>query len=168
MAEVLSAKCSCCKKSGIAQCDGCANGFCSTHFREHRHYLDTKFAQLLHDRSILPHQLVDYSSKIKQAQLKTLPHDINQWEEQALKSVTQTAERVRNRIKELMTLRTSTIKADLDQISMELRKRKFENNYFEQDIKHLSEKLDQIQIDLNIHKTRVKMTIPPIKLNSQF
>ncbi|CAF4638143.1 unnamed protein product [Rotaria socialis] len=167
MAEILSAKCSCCKKPGIAQCDGCANGFCSTHFREHRHYLDTKFAQLLHDRSILPNQLVDHSSKIKQAQLKALLHDINQWEEQAVKSVTQTAERVRNRIKELMTLRTSTVKADLDQISMELRKCKFENNYFEQDIKHLSEKLNQIQIDLNIHKPRVKMAIPPIKLNSQ-
>ncbi|CAF3155587.1 unnamed protein product [Rotaria sp. Silwood2] len=167
MAEILPTKCSHCKKTGIAQCDGCCNRFCPTHFREHRQYLDTKFAQLCHDRSNLPHHIADHSSKIKQSQLKALLHDVNQWEEQALKSVSQMADRVRNRIKELMTSRTSTVKADLDQISIDLRKCKFENNYFEQDIKQLSARLNQIQIDLDRNKTRVKMTIPPIKLNSQ-
>ncbi|CAF4009481.1 unnamed protein product [Rotaria sp. Silwood2] len=66
-----------------------------------------------------------------------------------------------------MTSRTSTIKADLDHISIELRKYKFENNYFEQDIEYLSERLNQIQIDLDRHKPRIKMVIPPIKLNLQ-
>lgn len=168
MADSVSTKCSHCKKPRIAQCDGCRNDFCPTHFREHRQYLDTKFAQLLHDRSNLPHQLVDHSSKVKQAQLKGLLQDINQWEDQALKTVTQTADRIRNHIKDLMTWRTSTIKADLDRISVELHKCKVENNYFEQDLKHLSERLNQIQIDLNLHKTRVKMAIPPLKLNPQF
>ncbi|CAF3335688.1 unnamed protein product [Rotaria socialis] len=174
MAEILSAKCSHCKQLGIAQCDGCSTLLCSTHFREHRQHLDTKFAQLWHDRSNLPHHIVDNTSKIKQHQLKGLLDDINQWEEQALESIKRKADRVRSRIKELMALRGSNIKTDLDQISQELRKCKTDNNYFEKDIKNLNEKLNQIQIDLNVHKSHakmilppIKMVIPPIKFNSQ-
>ncbi|CAF4369300.1 unnamed protein product [Rotaria socialis] len=164
MAEILSAKCSHCKQLGIAQCDGCSTLLCSTHFREHRQHLDTKFAQLWHDRSNLPHHIVDNTSKIKQHQLKGLLDDINQWEEQALESIKRKADRVRSRIKELMALRGSNIKTDLDQISQELRKCKTDNNYFEKDIKNLNEKLNQIQIDLNVHKSHAKMILPPIKM----
>lgn len=167
MEQVVLTKCLNCKRPGIVQCDGCHSLFCSTHFRDHRHSLDKKFAKLLHDRNNLPHFIADNSSKIKQIQLKGLLDDIDQWEDQALKSVERTANRIRNRIKDLMTLKTSTIKADLDRVSKELQKCKADQNYFENDIKQLSEKLNQIQIDLNIYKPRLKMVIPPIKLNSQ-
>jgi len=167
MAEILSVKCSYCKKPGIVQCDGCSNHFCSTHFSEHRQYLDRKFAKLWHDRSNLPNHIVDNSSKIKQTQLKGFLDDINQWEEQALKIVRRTADLIRNRIRQLMTLKTSNIKDDLDQISKELQKCKVDNNYFEKDIKQLNDKLNKIQIDLNMHRSRIKMTLPPIKFKSQ-
>jgi hypothetical protein len=165
MAVTLSEKCSHCKRTSIAQCDVCFNRFCSAHFREHRQHLDTRFDQMWHDRNTPTHQIIDHSSKLNQSQLKTLLSDVNQWEQQALKSVKQTADRLRNRINEMMVSKTGTGKIVLDQTSKELKKHKIEHNYFEQDIKQMSERLKEIQIDLDLHKSRIKMIIPPIKSN---
>jgi hypothetical protein len=153
---------------GVVQCDGCFNRFCSIHFSEHRQCLDFQFEQLCRDRNILAHEIKNQSSKINQSQLRALLHKINQWELQALKSVKQTVNRARKRINELITSKAITTQANFDQLSKELRRRKAENDYFEHDIKQLSEKLKKIQISLDLHRSPIKMVLPPIEWNPLF
>ena len=166
MAKILLGRCSCCKSSSIVQCDGCFKWFCSTHFREHRQNLDTQFEQRWHDRNVGSHPVMDHLSKVNKSQLRTLRQDIDQWEQQALQSVKQSADRVRNRIDELTTLRTNNIKNGLDRITEQMDKNNKEINYFEYDFMRLNERFRIILNDLNLCKSRMKTTILPIKWSS--
>lgn len=168
MTETSSSKCMQCKKVGIVQCDGCFNRYCSTHFSEHRQCLDNEFEHLCRERNNLAHQITHHSTTINQAQLRALLHKIDQWEQNAIKSVKQTVERARRRINELMVSKASNVQTTFETLSKEMRKRKEENNYFEHDINDLRDKLKKIQVNLDTHKSPIKMTLPPIEWNPLF
>jgi hypothetical protein len=50
----------------------------------------------------------------------------------------------------------------LNELSNELRRRKDDDDYFEQDIERLNEKLEQIQTDFNTHLPHVRINVTPI------
>jgi archaellum component FlaC len=164
MAESVQQKCLNCKKMGMVRCDGCDQRFCSTHFNDHRHHLDSLFERVCNDRDSLCEQINNPrpTSSSNHPQLITLLSEINEWESKTLKMVKQTADHARQRFNELMNSNNKAAEGELDKLSKELRRRKEDDDYFEQDIKRLSKQLEQIQIDLNAHVPHIRINVMSI------
>ncbi len=148
----------------MIRCDGCDHRFCSTHFSEHRHHLDTLFEQVCNERDSLYEQLKNprLTSSSNNPQLITLLNEINEWESKTLKVVEQTADRARQQVNELMNSNSETAEIELDNLSKELRRRQEDDNYFEHDIQQLNRKLEQIQINLNTHVHHIRIHVTSI------
>ncbi len=164
MAESVQQKCSNCKKMGMIRCDGCDHRFCSTHFSDHRHHLDTLFERVCNQRDTLREQINNprpTSSSIH-PELIPLLNEINEWESKTAKMVQQTADRARQQVNKLMNSNTTAAEVELDTLSKELLMRKEDADYFEQDIERLTKKLEQIQINLNTNFPPVRISVAPI------
>jgi hypothetical protein len=160
MAESVQQKCLNCKKMGMIRCDGCNQRFCSTHFNDHRHHLDTLFERICNDRDSLCEQINNprTASPSTHPQLIPILNEINEWESKTLNMVQKTADRARQQVNELMNSNNTTAEIELDKLSKELRRRKEDDDYFEQNIEQLSKKLEQIQMSLN-------KNAPPVHIN---
>ncbi len=136
---------------GIIRCDGCNDRFCSTHFTDHRHHLETLFERVCNDRDSLCERINNpcTSSSANHPQLILLLNQISEWESETLKMVQQTADCARQQVNELMNSNNKAVELELDKLSKELRRRKEDDDYFEQDIERLNKQLKQIQLDLN-------------------
>ena len=127
---------------GMIRCDGCTHRFCSIHFNEHRQQLDALFECICNDRDTLceqinnPHRL----STSNNSQISSILNEITEWEYKTLKMVKQTAEQARQRIKELMISDNKAAAMKLDELSKELRRRKDDDDYFEQEMERLIKK----------------------------
>jgi len=146
---------------GMIRCDGCNDRFCSTHFSEHRHHLDTLLERVCNDRDSLCEKIdnLGAASCTNHPQLITLLNEINEWENKTLKMVKQTADRARQQVNEMMNSDNKIAEIELDKVSKELRRRKEDDDYFEQDIQRLSKQLEQIQIDLNNHVPHIRIKV---------
>lgn len=144
-----------CKKNGLIKCDGCSARFCSEHFNSHRRELEKHFEVLCSERDQfyyeIKHQSNDFTDALTQIDL---------WEEQTLGQVKQTANKARCRIKQIGLKSNSNEQLQL--FSDELRKRKENEDFFEDDIEILRRKLEQIKREskqiskMNISHTQIQ------------
>jgi chromosome segregation ATPase len=89
-------------------------------------------------------------------------NEINECEIKTLEMVQRTADCARQQVTELMNSNNAIVEAELDHISKELRRRKEDNDYLEQDIERLSKNLEQIQVNIMTYSPDIKLNITPI------
>lgn len=169
--SIVSSKCSAneeCKKNAIVKCDGCAARFCSNHFPVHRQELETQLEWICSDRDHFYHQLAQQSQDPTD-----LLAQIDQWEQQTLANVQRTANAARERIRLLLT-RTDYSNPQFEQFSQELKRRKENEDYFENDVERLRQQLEYIKfqakqsLEMNIQYTFIDwQTIIHINLKNQ-
>ncbi|CAF1256563.1 unnamed protein product [Didymodactylos carnosus] len=137
-----------CQKAGITSCEGCNIRYCLDHLVEHRNMLHNDFQRVLSDRDLLRQEF--YPSDIGNANdnNKELLHRINQWEMQMIQMVSNAAENGRQQIRQLLNENHQKLCSVYDQLSDELRQRFKNDDYYEQDIKNLAERLEQLKLAL--------------------
>lgn len=92
------------------------------------------------DRDQFHHQLKQQSKDPTE-----LFTQIDRWEQQTLADVKRTADEARDQIHQLLATNDSS--SQLKQFSKELKRRKENEDYFEEDIERLQQQLNQIQIE---------------------
>ncbi|CAF2990402.1 unnamed protein product [Rotaria sp. Silwood2] len=129
-------------------CDECKKYFCVKHFDQHRQQLSTKFDVEIvrtHD------ELLDQISRVNQPNTSgsRLFGEIDRWETETYEKVHKAAEKARHQLTQLLTEGKDTLKKDFGIMTKEIRNRRKELNFDENDIERLQQKLNQIEILVN-------------------
>ena len=132
-----------CKKNGIIKCDGCFARFCSEHFAVHRRELDNILEVLCSERDLFHYELQHQSDE----QSNEFLIEIDRWEEQTIEQVRRTANNARYQIRQLSRPKSSNKQFQL--FSEELRSRKENEDFYENDLQRLQQQFQQIKIQAN-------------------
>ncbi|CAF1178938.1 unnamed protein product [Rotaria sp. Silwood1] len=126
------------------KCEGCLQTFCLKHTNEHQQYLSHQLNEIIHE-----HENIFYTfNEHKQSSL--LFDQINQWENDSIKKIQQTAHNVRIQIEQFSELQKEQSKEKFNQISKQLENARQNHEYLEQDLFRWKILLKQFKYDLTI------------------
>jgi len=153
-----------CKKTGISVCYGCKNQYCVDHLVEHRRYLYQQFQRVLiekelFDQEVQPRSVSESSTKEQTSLFK----EIDQWENEMIDAIRQTAKHGRKIIKKLADEGKQKVREDYDELSKEISERLDHDDYYESDIERLREELETLRRKWNDSMTKKQMTNIQIK-----
>ncbi|CAF3726014.1 unnamed protein product [Rotaria sordida] len=137
--------CSICNKpSARCFCIGCKKYFCSKDFKEHEQQLSIKFDSDIvssHDELLCQIQKLEKSNSLS----LDLFDQIEQWKRTTINKVEKAAEKAHHQLIELIDKQRITIIKQLEPITNEIRHRREEDNFVENDIDRLRTKLNEVQ-----------------------
>ncbi|CAF1509513.1 unnamed protein product [Rotaria sp. Silwood1] len=118
--------------------------FCPKDFKEHKQQLLITFDNEIvrsHD------ELFDQIQKLEKSNYLslTLFDQIEQWKKTTIKKVEKAAEKIHHQLIELLHKQRITIIKQLEPITQEIRDRREEENFFENDIDELKQKINEIK-----------------------
>ncbi|CAF3405565.1 unnamed protein product [Rotaria socialis] len=137
--------CSTCNKPAARRfCVGCKNYFCSKDFKEHEQDLSTKFDNEIvqsHD------ELFDQIQKLDQPNYLSfnLFDQIEEWKKTTIRKVEKAAENAHHELTELINKQRTVLIQELEPITKEIRSHRQEENFAENDIERLKQKLNETQ-----------------------
>ncbi|CAF4881146.1 unnamed protein product [Rotaria sp. Silwood1] len=140
-----SSVCSICNKPSIKYfCIGCKQHFCPKDFKEHEQQLSIEFDNAIvrsHD------ELLNQIQKLEKSDifLSDLFAQINEWKITTINKVEKAAEKAHHELIELIDKQKIKITKQLEAIAKEIRCRREEENFLENDIDRLKQKLNEIQ-----------------------
>ncbi|CAF1445891.1 unnamed protein product [Rotaria sordida] len=138
-------RCSICQKSGsMCICGGCKNIFCLKDFNEHRQQLSNRFD---HDIIRFHDELL---SRIKQLNESSneLFSQINRWESTTIDKIHKAAEGARQKLNKMLNHEREIFKEQFGNLTRQIRFQREENNFVENDIQLLKNKLNKMQQSL--------------------
>jgi uncharacterized protein YaaR (DUF327 family) len=128
----------CNKEKASFRCEGCSQTFCNKDANEHRQELSKQLDEIevTHDllRQTLNEQTID-------SQKHPLIEQINQWEENSIRKIQQTAKEA----KELIIKHTTEIEIKLAKLTDQLRENREENDFVETDLNKWREELKRLE-----------------------
>ncbi|CAF3501805.1 unnamed protein product [Rotaria socialis] len=137
--------CSFCNKlSGTNYCFGCKKYFCRRDYREHEQQLTKRFD----DEIVLSHdQLLEKIQKLENstALSSDLFIQIDQWKNSTIERVEKAARKASEDLTTSINRQRIKIKEQFERITTEIRQRREEDNFLENDIDLLVSKLNEIQ-----------------------
>ncbi|CAF3915198.1 unnamed protein product [Rotaria sp. Silwood1] len=142
--------CSICNKlPGIRFCIGCNKYFCPKDFREHEKQLAMKFDNEVvrsHD------ELLDQIQKLEQSNYLSsdLFAQIEQWKKTTINKVERATEKAHHELTELIDKKRAAITKQLQLITKEIRSRREEEIFVENDIDQLKQEIEKIKQKLEI------------------
>ncbi|CAF3597366.1 unnamed protein product [Rotaria sp. Silwood1] len=152
--------CSICNKSSAkCFCVGCKKYFCSKDFKEHEQQLSTKFDNEIvrsHD------ELLDQIQKLEKSNYSSLDFfdRIEQWKKTTIKKVEEAAEKARHKLIELIEKQRIKTIQQIEPITKEIRRRQEEENFIENDMDHLKQKLNEVQQKVeNFFQKHIKRSV---------
>ncbi|CAF1168703.1 unnamed protein product [Adineta steineri] len=165
----------CGKEKRAVRCEGCLQLFCYDHLTDHRQELNKQLDHIEHTRDLFRQTL---NEQMNHPQIHLLVKQIDQWEEDSIKIIQQTASECRQLLVQHTTKNVHHIEVNLAKLSDHLRRIRQENDFnevdlqqFNQKLKQLAEKLDKlcnvsIQQDPTplIHK--ISVVVSPAKITS--
>jgi hypothetical protein len=138
----LKNSCATCGKAGTFACRGCSENFCLPHANEHREGLEKQ----MHDLTQTHNQLKQAITGQTTEQFRhSLMQQIDQWEQQSIDKVHQVASDIRQQLIITVRDRVDNLKEKLVQLTQQLNKARRDGEFFENDIKDWTEKLDKFQ-----------------------
>ncbi|CAF4517925.1 unnamed protein product [Rotaria sp. Silwood2] len=140
--------CSICSKPSARRfCIGCKKYFCPKDFKEHEQQLSIKF-----DNEIVRSHdgLLDQIQKLEKSNSLSLDlsDQIEKWKNTTISKVKKAAEKAQRDLNELIDKQRTTIIKQLEPITKEIRCRQEEENFVENDIDELRQKINEIQQNL--------------------
>ncbi|CAF3298429.1 unnamed protein product [Rotaria sp. Silwood2] len=140
--------CSVCNKPSARRfCIGCKKYFCPKDFKEHEQQLLIKFDNEIvrsHDEVLDQIQKLEKSNYL----LLDLSDQIEKWKNTTISKVRKAAEKAQRDLIELIDKQRTTIIKQLEPITNEIRCRQEEENFVENDIDELRQKINEIQENL--------------------
>jgi hypothetical protein len=131
------------KLKGTFKCEGCSQIFCSKHSIDHRDKLIQKLEEIEQTRDLV------YQTFIQQFKRHPLLDKIEQWEQQSIRKIHQTAEEVRHQILE----EKIHFEQKLEDITNQLQQARKDDDFIEIDFDQWIRKLDELEKELLDVKT---------------
>ncbi|CAF1163061.1 unnamed protein product [Adineta ricciae] len=154
----------CDKEKRAVRCEGCLQLFCYEHFTDHRQYLSQQLDVIEANRDLFRQTFNEQGSQphVSHPQAYLLIKQIDQWEEESIKLVQQTASECRQLLIQLTTKNTNQTETSLAKLTEEIRKSRKENDYNEIDLKKFDEQLKQLAAELEkpTHITVQQTSVP--------
>ena len=143
----------CEKGEGTCLCAGCKQHFCFKDFKSHRDMLFNDMDGLIEGRNDLQEK-INKASQNKNAR-SPLYAQIDEWQRTTIEKVMAVAEQARQQVTEILNSKRIEITSQFETLSQELIQRKESENFVENDIARLKQKIQQLNQDLN------SLTQPP-------
>lgn len=148
------AQCTVCKKEKSAvRCEGCLQIFCYQHLADHRQNLDKELETIEMNRDLFREKL---SEQIVNVENHSLMKQIDEWKEESIKKIEQAAEECKQTIIEHTIGHMKRIEIELTELTQQLKYVRQENDFNELDLTQLTNKLRQLQEDLQ-HPTTISI-----------
>lgn len=144
MAEstVSKGKCIRCDKDRSAvRCEGCLQLFCFNHLNDHRQELSQQFDEIEINRDIFRQNLTEQTNDTDK---NPFIIQINQWEQQSIEIIQQTANQCRQLISQHKDDYISNIELNLTKLTNNLKEARYENEFNEIDLSQWKIKLNQL------------------------
>jgi chromosome segregation ATPase len=136
----------CEKDKATAKCSGCLEDFCFNHLAEHRQQLGKQLGELEKKRNSFRQNFTEQTTN---PQKHSLIQQINQWENDSINKIKQTAEEARQLLLDHTREHFNVIEIKLTKLTEELKRIRDENDFNEIDLKEFKEKLEQLEERLN-------------------
>ena len=139
----IKAHCFICNKQKTTYlCRGCSKDFCLPHLTEHRQTLSQQLGEIENDRDQFQQNI---SEQKQNRQNYPLIEQINQWEQNSIDKIKQTATECR----EILIEYINEIENKFLQLTQQLKDIREENEFNEIDLDHLKNKLTQLTQEFN-------------------
>lgn len=142
----------CGKERATSKCAGCLQDFCFTHLAEHRQGLSKQLDEIEVDRDTIQQTIIHQNND-----LQTHPSikQINQWEENAIKTIQKVANEARQLTLKQAAKSIEQIQIKLDQLTKQLRQNRQDDDITENDLNKWKNQIAQLTEQLtqpsNIH-----------------
>jgi len=135
----------CNKKKSTLKCRGCSKDFCYIHWDTHRQKLKIKLAEIENNKDTFKQSFNQY---IQQPNNNILIQQINQWEQNSIKKIQQTAEEARQVAVKNTDEYIHQIEIKLNKLTEELRESREEEDFNEINLRQYQEELNRLTKEL--------------------
>lgn len=132
----------CDEKDDLFECKGCSKTFCFSHLKDHREEINQNLNQFQDDCNLFKQTIGDQKHHIENY---SLIQQIDQWEQQSINKITQTANQCREKIINYI----DNIEKNLSQLFQQSKQVQKENKLNEILLNELIQKLIKLQDDLD-------------------
>ena len=146
--QVYCVKCG--KEKATSKCTGCLQEFCYNHFQNHHQELNKQLDEIEVDRDVFRQRL---NGQINQTNSTSIIKQIDQWVEDSIKIIQQTANECKQILSQQGTKDIYQIDVDLVKLTDQLIEMRQENDFNEIDINQFKEKLNQLVEELDRSST---------------
>ncbi len=140
----------CAKEKRAVRCEGCSQLFCFDHLPDHRQELSAQLDDIEISRDVFRQTLTEQT--INQNQY-SLIKQIDQWEEDSIRIIQQTANECRQKILQYTREYITNIEVNLVKLTDQLRQARQENDFNEIDLREFRRKLTKLSEELEKSKT---------------
>jgi len=128
----------CGKERATLKCSGCSQDFCYNHLADHRQELSVQLDEMEINRDVFRETLTEKTTNPKQ---HSLIKQIDQWEDDSIRKIQQTAKECRNLVLQQITEHINQIEVNLAELTDQFRQTRQENDFDEIDLQRLKQKL---------------------------
>lgn len=134
------------KERCVVRCEGCLQLFCSNHLIEHHQELNQQLDQIEFKRDVFRQTLTERTNDTNKY---VLVNQINQWEEDSIKIIHQTAEDCRQLLIKYVDENIHRIEINLAKLTDEIKNMRQENDFNDINLNKCNQKLKQLQEELD-------------------
>ena len=138
--------CVTCGKRKIAyKCEGCSQYFCLIHLPDHHQAFSKELDEIEQKSDLFRETLIEQR---KNPHKQSLIQEINQWEEDSIQKIQQTANKARQVLLERAGENVNEIEIKLTKLTTELNEIRKENDFNEIDLNEFKRRLEQLKEEL--------------------
>lgn len=145
----------CSKRTGIHDCRGCHQCFCTKCYKRHRESLVHELTQFSDETDAFKNRF--FESKQNRFILKNLTSKIDDWEANIISRVEAVANRARKQAKTLVKQIEVDLSTRLDQLSNRIKDWRETENFLEIEIEYVQRELNKLNRDLDNMSTSDKL-----------
>ena len=136
----------CRKERATLKCAGCSQDFCFDHLTDHRQDLGSQLDDIEMNRDLFRQTLNEHMNDPKK---HLLIKQIDQWEEDSIYKIRQTAEHCRQLVLQHTNEHLNEIEINLNKLTNQLRETRKENDFNEIELNQFKQKLEELAQELN-------------------
>jgi hypothetical protein len=136
----------CAKEKRAVRCEGCSQLFCFDHLPDHRQQLSIQLDDIEMHRDVFRQTLNEQTTNPKN---HPLIKQIDQWEEDSIRKIQQTANECRQQILRHSSEHIKNTEINLVKLTDQLRQARQENDFNEIDLHEFRQKLTQLVEELD-------------------
>jgi hypothetical protein len=135
----------CAKEKRVVRCEGCSQLFCFDHLPDHRQELSQQLDDIEVHRDIFRQTLIEQTDDPNK---HLLIKQIDQWEEDSIRKIQQTAKECRQQILQYPSEHITDIEVNLAKLTDQLKQARQENDFNEIDFREFRQKLMKLSEEL--------------------
>lgn len=144
----------CSKENATIKCQGCSQTFCYNHVTDHRQQLNKELEDVTITCDFIRETLTEQTTD---SQKHPLMQKINQWEQESIAKIRQTAEEARQLLVKHTIGPTAEIEVKLSKVTNQIRQCREDNNFFETDLRQWKESLTKLKDKLPLNSSNIKV-----------